>query len=86
MKVKHWAGYGCVQAICLHRSKASVVVDVYGNHEQGLEPRYFDTRDWERWLGKRFKANNIYDVDICPYWDDKTHTDHMEVTMWLKGE
>ena len=80
MKIKHWAGYGCVEGICLHRNKSLVAVEVWGNHEQGLEPRYFDKRDWERWLGTRFKVGRFYKVDTITWWDDKDHKEHMEVT------
>ena len=54
MKVKHWAGYGCVNAKKMIDYGDSVDVIVTGDHEQGLEPRYFNNRDWDRWLGKRF--------------------------------
>lgn len=80
MRVKHWSGYGCVEAVCLHRGRGYVVIQVRGNHEQGLEPRYFDERDWERWLGKRFKVGAFDRVDVVEDWDESLKQDVMEVT------
>lgn len=84
MRVKHWAGYGCVNAKCLRRTAKAVSIEVTGNHECGLEPYYFDNRDWERWLGKRFKVGDIRDVMYGTWWSDKDDCEHMTV-IFVKG-
>lgn len=85
MKVKHWAGYGCVEATCLHKGEGCTVILVTGNHEQGLEPRYFDALDWQRWLGNRFKINGLIEkVDAVNSWNERTKKDEMEVVFWYK--
>ena len=90
MKVKHWAGYGCVEARCTlkHKVRTSGIakIEVTGNHECGLLPRYFGHRDWERWLGKRFHLDHICDVEAEEYWFDKDHQDHMIVTFYTDTE
>jgi len=55
MKVKHFAGYGSVEAKKIGQRKEgelkTVVVRVRGNHERGL--LCFDRYDFVRWLGKK---------------------------------
>ena len=86
MKIKHWAGYGCVEGKTNYRRKYSdgetVTVELWGNHEYGLEPRYFDNRDWERWLGKRFRMRNINYVCTDVFY--KGDVEHMVVTFETK--
>lgn len=59
MKLKHWQGYGSVEAkkVSAATDKATglktVVVEVSGNHEWGLERN--DSYDIHRWLGRFFK-------------------------------
>ena len=79
MKVKHWAGYGCVEATCVARYADYIEIIVRGNHEQGLLPRYFDKRDWERWLGKRFRVGSFDRVNTHEWWSDIEHTDKLRV-------
>ena len=85
MKIKHWAGYGCVEGTRIINGKAITVIAISGNHEQGLIPRYFDNNDWDRWLGKRFKVGKFIKVDAVEYWDDKDKKDHMEVSFWKEA-
>lgn len=80
MKVKHWSGYGCVEAKTVRRGGGQVAIEVWGNHERGLEPRYFDNRDWQRWLGKRFRVEVIHDVK-CRVWYDRNDVEHMAVVI-----
>ena len=83
MKVKHWAGYGCVEARCTVRAPHVVVVEVTGDHEQGLEPRYFTNADWMRWLGRRFNVGDKLDVvEVQSRWDFVDKKDHMKVMFW----
>lgn len=88
MKVRHWAGYGTVEAKVIRHEPLRTTIEVYGNHEQGLEPRYFTTKDWYRWLGKRFKIkDDIYQVACYPTeWSDKDNMDHMRVVFIQRGE
>lgn len=86
MRVKHWAGYGCVEAKCNLRHKIAstgygvVTIEVTGNHEYGLLPRYFDNNDWMRWLGKRFHLDPIYEVITDEFWSNKDKQGHLIVT------
>lgn len=72
MRVKHWAGYGCVNARKLEDYGYHVDVLVTGNHERGLEPRYFTNYDWERWLGKRFHIGEFKRVETRCIWNGDT--------------
>lgn len=56
MKIKHWAGYGCIEGKAITRQKYYAVVEVWGNHERGLYSPYVD---YYRWLGKRFRLNEM---------------------------
>ena len=50
MKLKHWAGYGCVVAKRVKEDEDSnhmLHIRVVGNHERGLKPLFRDTAyDW----------------------------------------
>ncbi len=89
MKIKHWQGYGTVEAKRLRTTNnrafgtKTVVIEVRGNHEWGLER--FDTYDVLRWLGRflrdcesytdirDMKVKSRYEktengyVDVCDY-------------------
>lgn len=64
MKIKHWQGYGTVEAKRLKttNNKAlgtkTVVIEVRGNHEWGLER--FDKYDVHRWLRRFFRDCESY--------------------------
>ena len=66
MKIKHWQGYGCVEARKVKKSTrngiTNLVVEVVGNHEWGLERR--DVYDLKWWLVDRFDRSA---KDINPY-------------------
>lgn len=69
MKIKHWQGYGIVEAKKLQKSttpdgKTFLEILVYGNHEYGLERK--DAFDLKRWLIDKFDkdARNISAYDI----------------------
>jgi len=60
MKIKHFAGYGSVQAKKVSKTnidddKVKLVVEVKGNHEWGLVRK--DIYDVRRWLFNRFEKN-----------------------------
>ena len=58
MKIKHFSGYGTVEAKKIKKSVkngiTSMHIQVKGNHECGLEPPYIDNYDVFNWLLKRF--------------------------------
>lgn len=69
MKIKHWQGYGSVQAKKVSKTtkgdKVTLVIEVKGNHEWGLV--VFDNYDAKGWLFDRFEKNfkgDEYDMDI----------------------
>ena len=69
MKIKHFQGYGSVQAKKLSKTtignKTKLVVEVKGNHEWGLVRD--DIYDAKRWLFDRFEKNfngNDYDIEM----------------------
>ena len=56
MKIKHFAGYGCVLARkCKDSTPSMLHIKVEGNHEQGLYRN--DTYDLYYWLVRRFDKN-----------------------------
>ena len=69
MKIKHFAGYGSVQARKVSKTtsggRTKLVVEVKGNHEWGLVRD--DIYDVRRWLFNRFEKNfngEDYDIDM----------------------
>lgn len=56
MKIKHFAGYGCVNAKKLKHETIDgttiLTISVSGDHEQGLRP--FIIEDTIKWLAARF--------------------------------
>jgi len=76
MKIKHWQGYGCVNASIIFRAKLrnknnkivkGIKIRVTGNHEYGLKMDMNTGHYWiVRWLGKlgKFTEQEI-DYVIC---------------------
>ena len=69
MKIKHFQGYGSVQAKKVSKTtignKTKLVVEVKGNHEWGLVRD--DIYDVRRWLFNRFEKNfkgNDYEISM----------------------
>ena len=52
MKIKHWQGYGCVNAKKIESCNGHLKIRVWGNHEWGLERD--DKYDVFNWLVKKF--------------------------------
>ena len=63
MKIKHWQGYGTVNAVKIKDKNFTLSVKVSGNHEWGL--RRDDIYDLFGWLVKKFD----------PAWKDKTYAE-----------
>lgn len=59
MKIKHWAGYGCVTARKVKSNPYVLHIRVEGNHEWGIVRE--DEYDLFNWLVRRF------DKDILDY-------------------
>lgn len=55
MRIKHWAGYGCVDAKRIKNASCTLHVRVHGDHECGL--RRDDDYDLFNWLVRRFDKN-----------------------------
>lgn len=65
MNIKHWAGYGVVEATKVSKKTAkngmvTLVVMVKGNHERGLERGLWDEYLLYEWLVKRFDRKAQY--------------------------
>lgn len=54
MRIKHWAGYGCVNARKINDGQAKLHVRVEGDHERGVKRDTWDTFLLYNWLVKRF--------------------------------
>lgn len=58
MRIKHWAGYGSVNAKAIKRTlntqtnTKTIIIEVSGDHERGL--KRYDEYDVYNWLLKRF--------------------------------
>ena len=72
MKIKHWQGYGTVNAVKVKSREFDLVVKVSGNHEWGL--RRDDMFDVFNWLVKRFDKS----------WADKTYADFRGAQMFIQ--
>jgi hypothetical protein len=69
MKIKHWQGYGSVQAKKVSKKsigdKTKLVIEVKGNHEWGLIRH--DIYDVRRWLFEKFEKNfkgSDYEIEM----------------------
>lgn len=54
MKIKHWAGYGCVNARKVNDGSCTLHIRVEGNHEQGVMLCNWQTYELYNWLVRRF--------------------------------
>ena len=82
MRIKHFQGYGCVNATKIKDNSCKLHIKVVGNHEYGIYRN--DLYDLYGWLVKRFDKS-IKDVSqwhalypsvkIVEDWDEKNHVD-----------
>lgn len=56
MKVKHWQGYGSLNMKVIEKSKDRVVIEVWGNHEYGIEVGPGDKYRVCEWLLNKVKG------------------------------
>ena len=54
MRIKHWSGYGCVNARKINDGQAKLHVRVEGIHERGVKRDTWDASLLCNWLVKRF--------------------------------
>ena len=86
MKIKHWQGYGSVNAKVIKRTASTsegvktITIEVVGNHEYGLD-RSDDEYDIYNWLLKRFDKSVESDRDILKieYSEDSVRIDNCDV-------
>lgn len=77
MRIKHWQGYGSVNAQALKKTAdtqkgiKTITIEVVGNHEYGLD-RSNDEYDIYNWLLKRFdkSAEDYRDIIKIEYEED----------------
>lgn len=83
MKIKHWQGYGVLNAKALKKGLVYssmvknnyIVIEVKGNHECGLET--YDHDFVFNWLLKKFDKNvesssQIKNIELESNWDNQT--------------
>lgn len=90
MKIKHWQGYGCVNMKVLLNTPKKVIIEVYGNHEYGLE-RY-DKYDICKWLLNRVNGHKndnymqISSLELEDYYirENGMDVEHCKYTITLR--
>ena len=92
MKIKHFAGYGCVNAKRIKDPSCTLHVQIRGNHEWGIVRN--DEYDLFNWLVKRFDKS-IPDsltfhrmfpkINVVPSWDAEAKEDVCDY-MFTYGE
>ena len=89
MKIRHWQGYGTVNAKKVSSSDNTLVIEVWGNHEWGLERN--GMYDVFNWLVKRFdKSHEDYremlDMKIDDFYvkDERVDVEHCRYTIRFK--
>ncbi len=78
-KIKHWQGYGTVDAKLLKKTPDEMVIQVSGMHEYGLDCDKYDTYRVYEWLVKRFDPTkterDIQSVDIDDTYETRGNVD-----------
>lgn len=70
-KIKHWQGYGAVDAKVISKKPDELVIQVSGNHEYGLDCGEYDTDRVYEWLVKRFDPTKTErDIESVKIEDD----------------
>lgn len=65
MRIKHWAGYGCVNARKINDGQAKLHVRVEGDHERGVKRDTWDAELLCNWLVKRFDKSVTDTTEWC---------------------
>jgi len=79
MKIKHYAGYGSVNAKVVEKSANRYVIDVTGMHECGLVP-YCESDSVEWLLKKHFAKNESFKPREWLVSVDEIKFDHVTFT------
>ena len=78
-RIKHWQGYGSVDAKVLRNTPENMIIQVKGMHEYGLDCGAWDTDRVYEWLVKRFdpsrKPTDIKSVDIDDEYESQGNVD-----------
>lgn len=89
MKIKHWQGYGTVNAKKLSSSADTLIVEVWGNHEWGLERN--DVYDVFNWLVTKFDKKRkdyteIEDIELKDFYasDGRCDVEHCIYTIHFR--
>ena len=89
MKLKHWQGYGSVNAERVEKTPTSIVIKVQGAHEYGLVRD--DIYDAKKWLLDRFlkeaKEVSPYKLTLVVYeraWNEALYIFHPKFGMTWK--
>lgn len=79
MRIKHWQGYGTINAFRIKDKRTSLHVQVRGNHEYGIECPTHLVFDWlVRKFDKKFESQREWEklypkVEIQNGYDYETH-------------
>lgn len=89
MKIKHWSGYGCVDARVVIKGNFYKTIRITGNHEMGLDRPFHDEICMARWL-KRFIPKGMKMSDYSTYTDYITVnglcTESMDITLFFEED
>ena len=90
MRIKHWQGYGAVNAKRISKDNKQIIIEVSGNHEYGLAIGEWDIYGMSEWLGKigKFKKENVLNFTTnCYLKDNPENTEEVcEYIINLKEE
>jgi len=68
MRIRHYAGYGCVNAKKLHEDKSlehpSITILVEGNHEMGLLRPFYDPSCIAHWFKSFIKDRTMSGYNV----------------------
>jgi hypothetical protein len=90
MRIKHWAGYGCVEATkgktypCGDGKVVEVLVK--GNHERGLDRPFHDVYCFEKWLGRFCKGWRLIDYKVVSNWYGDDHNEYLSLDLLFRKE
>lgn len=66
MKIKHWAGYGCVNVKKVVSIDGALTLEITGDHERGLVPPEHIETEWYCKIAKRYHITpDCFVTDFC---------------------
>ena len=88
MKIKHWAGYGTVNAKKFfeesYGSTHYVTVGITGDHECGLDRPFYDPYCIEKWLKRFLKGGKLITYNVIDHGYiriDNKNTEHIVIQL-----